>query len=103
MKTIILKKSVSERLTNPWEPKGEKLTSEYLGQLTEFLESHNNDLEAALAAVREMIRFKESNLRSNTIFERLMPVDKTEEIILRLFSGIFEAIIYGMEIEIRFI
>lgn len=103
MKTIILRKSVSERLTNPWEPKGKELTGRYVGQLIEFFESHNNDIEAALATIREMIRFKESNIKSNTIFERLILVDKTEEITLRLFRGIFEAFIYGLEIEIRFI
>lgn len=103
MKTIILKKSVIERLTNPWEPKREELTIEYVGQLSEFLESHNNDIEASLATIKAMIRFKESNLKSNTIFERLILINKTEEITLRLFRGIFEALIYGREIEIRFI
>lgn len=103
MKTIILKKSVSERLTNPWEPKEKELTGKYVGQLIEFFESHNNDIEAALATIRAMIRFKESNLKSNTIFERLILVDKPEEIILRLFRLVFEAIIYDREIEIRFI
>ncbi len=103
MKTIILKKSISERLTNPWEPKGKELTGKYIGQLTEFLESHNNDIEAALETIRAMIRIKESKLKNNTIFERLILVEKTEEIILRLFRGIFEALIYGPEIEIRFI
>jgi hypothetical protein len=103
MKTIILKKSVSERLTNPWEHKQEELANDYSGQLLEFFESHNNDVEAALATIRAMIRFKEDNLKSNTIFERLIDVDKTEEIILRLFRGIFDAIIYGRGIEFRFI
>ena len=103
MKSIILKKTLIERLTNPWEPKGKELTDKYNAQLREFIENHNNDIEAALATVRAMIRFKESNLKNNTIFERIILADKTEEIIIRLFRGIFEAIIYGRELEIRFI
>ena len=92
MKTIILKKTLSERLTTPWEPKEEELANDYSGQLLDFFESHNNDVEAALATIRAMIRFKEDNLKSNTVFERLIEVDKTEEIILRLFRGIFSQI-----------
>jgi len=103
MKTIILKKTELERRITPWEAKGIELANEYVDQLTEFFESHNNDIEAALGTIRAMVRFKEINLTNDTIFERLILVDKTEEIIQRLFRGIFEAIIFGRKIEIQFI
>ena len=102
MNAIILKKTDEEREIKPWEPRGKELATKYIDQLMSFLESHNNDIEGALGTVKAMVRFRE-NLTIDTIFERLIPVSRSEEVILRLFRCIFETMIYGREIKIQFI
>ena len=103
MKAVILKKTKDERRISPWEAKGMELGAEYNKQLLDFLESHNNDVEGALGSIKAMIRFREDNMPVNSIFERLIPVDRDHEVIIRLFRCIFEALIYGKDLKYQFI